>query len=1118
MKSFARFFLPPAALVILVTLGLGLVLNQTELDKLNIYETSYLDSGRDILLTAMDTPLHHLRGLVQEPAINQAFRSPEAEARSLMAQHLQTLLYRNPLYDQARWLSATGMELVRVNRTPEGVMIIPGPELQDKSDRYYYRDTIRLAPGQIYLSPLDLNVEQGVIEVPYKPMIRLAIRLPIVEDRDQGLFVINYPAQALLDQLRRVASPGHERHLMLLNPAGYWLLAPDPQDAWGFMLGRDARLGTRDPEAWARISTQAKGQLLTTSGLWHWVTIDPGSRHPDQVQAAERWTLATHVTVAELRQAQWRQGWSLLLIAALTLVLLGIGVSFYRKLLMEKTQAEGELALAREKQRVAEQLRQGEQRLQRQREFFECVITHAGSCIAVVQGPDLRYTLVNPAFQAFTPTPMVGQRYRDLFPEAAAQGAEAALLRVLETGEPWELRDYQDPAPAKPEAVWEGRIVRLQLIAGEESAALAVVWDVTARWQAERDLERARSRLAEAQRIAHLGSFEYDAVSRRTLWSDEEYRIYGLDPAGSSPVYNELLARCIHPDDVDRLHQTFSAALASGSVYELEHRIVHPDGGVRWVYDLAHPVHDEQGQLLRYVGVTLDITARKRAELALRRYQQTVETASNMLMFIDRDLRYQMGNPAYAAFQGSTPARLEGRRVAEVEPPAVYAEIAPHLEASLAGATRQFTFHGSDPVDLSKIDAGRLELAPRPFTLAPLLAQIEGLLGATARAKGLALELDPPPALAGDLLGDPQRLEQVLLNLIGNAVKFTERGEVRLQITPREVSADQVRLRFTVSDTGIGLTPEALAGLFTPFTQADSSITRRFGGTGLGLAISKRLVELMGGEIALTAGVLPEQQAARAAGTNEVLAKPLDREQMATLLASWLGPRPTAPDLTGVTPPPSGTLTPLSDFPLIPGIDQTRAALVTGHDRAFFLAQLGRLLRDSADLAEDTRKALRAGDRETAVRWMHSLKGNAGNLGAMDLMRTSGTLESAIQRGAIDLDTALTDLDSQLRDLAAASAPWLEERGVPGATAPTVARTETGPPLAPERLTALRAALQRNDLAALDLLGELEASLMVAWGEAATQALAQAIINLRFGEALAQLDRDLPPAPEERRR
>jgi diguanylate cyclase (GGDEF)-like protein/PAS domain S-box-containing protein len=145
--------------------------------------------------------------------------------------------------------------------------------------------------------------------------------------------------------------------------------------------------------------------------------------------------------------------------------------------------------------------------------------------------------------------------------------------------------------------------------------------DITDRKQSENALEHARNQLIEAQKIAHLGSFEYDAFTQTTLWSEEEYRIYGLNPTGPSPEYAEILAKHIHPDDAALFNDTFMKAMESNSIYELEHRIVRPDGSVRWVYDRAHPYFDMgENSLVRYVGATLDITDRKRLEEELERH------------------------------------------------------------------------------------------------------------------------------------------------------------------------------------------------------------------------------------------------------------------------------------------------------------------------------------------------------------------------------------------------------------------------------------------------------------------------------------------------------------------
>ena len=161
---------------------------------------------------------------------------------------------------------------------------------------------------------------------------------------------------------------------------------------------------------------------------------------------------------------------------------------------------------------------------------------------------------------------------------------------------------------------------------GNLLGGFGITQDITARKETQAALDRMRVMLAEGQRVAHVGSWEYLADTRTTVWSEEECRIYGIDPAAGSPPSNDvMLAKHIHPDDAAALHETFSAALRNREVYEQEHRIVRPDGSVRMLYERALPYFDENGKLVKYMGASLDITERKGAEEALRQLNMKLE-------------------------------------------------------------------------------------------------------------------------------------------------------------------------------------------------------------------------------------------------------------------------------------------------------------------------------------------------------------------------------------------------------------------------------------------------------------------------------------------------------------
>ena len=435
----------------------------------------------------------------------------------------------------------------------------------------------------------------------------------------------------------------------------------------------------------------------------------------------------------------------------------------------------------------------------------------------------------------------------DLMPPEDRSIARLRFEAAIKQGKDWNRSVTRTVRPDGEMRYLEDHGVCERDAKGVTTALFGTVVDITERIRDEADkaesekrYHRMSDRALLAIRAAQIGIWEHDLRSDVLLWDERMLQLYGL--ASDAVLTFDLFRGTVHPDDREQLAGEFHALLEHDVHLETEFRIIQPNGAVRVIRAMGKLERDADGAPLRIVGANWDVTDQVAQEQALAVARAEAEAAAQVKAEFLANMSHEIRTPLTAVIGFSS--LLHQRPELD--------ETSRRFVQRVSTAGRALLSIVNDILDFSKLEAGQFEIEPCPTSPIEVAQDALGLFAPQADEKGLRLECEVVGDLPAHLMMDPNRTRQILLNLIGNAVKFTDAGSVRLLLDfDRDVGA----LRIQVQDTGPGMSVEQQEKLFLRFSQVDASSTRKHGGTGLGLAICKGLAEAMGGQIGATSQV-----------------------------------------------------------------------------------------------------------------------------------------------------------------------------------------------------------------------------------------------------------------------
>jgi PAS domain S-box-containing protein len=365
--------------------------------------------------------------------------------------------------------------------------------------------------------------------------------------------------------------------------------------------------------------------------------------------------------------------------------------------------------------------------------------------------------------------------------------------------------------------------------------------EVTTAHEAAIELEEAKSQLEEAQALARIGSWSLDLLADRCQWSKQMYRIFNFESLDTQPSYEVMLSSLVH-EDATKLDAAIRKVTNDGEPYSLDVRVGRPQSELRYVRCQGRARRDSVGRIIGLFGTAADVTAEVEREEALKIARNQADAANRAKSQFLANMSHEIRTPLTAIIGFAEVLREDANF-------AVHSHWMHDLE-TIARAGKHLQAVINDILDFSKLEADKITLAIVETRLIDVLSEVERLFLPAAAGKGVVLRTVLSTPIPDRVLCDPTRLRQILMNLVGNAVKFTDKGRILVRASVAQKS-ECAQLVIDVEDTGLGIDAEQSPSLFQAFEQADNTVSRKHGGTGLGLTISRRLAALMGGDVTL---------------------------------------------------------------------------------------------------------------------------------------------------------------------------------------------------------------------------------------------------------------------------